>query len=217
PAISGKATVFIRQLYNAYLAADALLAEINPLAVTDDGRVLAADAKLDIDDSALFRHPDLEALEEESYEDPLEARASLAGIAYVRLGGNIGILCNGAGLTMATMDVVKSAGGSPANFLDVGGGASAERVKACLELVLSDPNVRGILINIFGGITRGDEVARGIIAATESMTITVPIVVRLAGTRAEAGAEILAQSRLIPAHTMQEAAMKIVELVGRTS
>lgn len=214
PTIAGKAATFLRQLYNAYVGADAIMAEINPLAVTDDGRVLATDAKFDIDDSALFRHPNFEVYADESHEDPIEAKASEADIAYVRLGGDIGIMCNGAGLTMTTMDVVQRAGGKPANFLDVGGGASAERVKTCLGLVLSDPNVKGILINIFGGITRGDEVAKGVIAATEGMEINVPIVVRLAGTRAEEGAAILAQSRLIPAGTMQDAAAKIVELVG---
>ena len=132
----------------------------------------------------------------------------------MRLGGDVGIICNGAGLTMTTMDEVKRAGGNPADFLDVGGGAQADRVRICLGIVLSDPNVKGVLINIFGGITRCDEVAKGVIAATESMNITVPIVVRLAGTRAEEGAAILAQSNLIPASTMQEAAAKIVALVN---
>jgi len=214
PAVINKAVVFLRQLYNAYIASDGSLAEINPLAVTEDGRVLAADAKFQIDDSALFRHPEFAAFAEESEEDEIEAVAHKQDIAYVRLGGDVGIICNGAGLTMTTMDEVKRAGGNPADFLDVGGGAQAERVRTCLGIVLSDPNVKGVLINIFGGITRCDEVAKGVISATESMEIKVPIVVRLAGTRADEGAAILAQSNLIPANTMQEAAAKIVELVA---
>jgi succinyl-CoA synthetase beta subunit len=213
-SVVNKAVVFLRQLYNAYVASDGSLAEINPLAVTADGRVLAADAKFQIDDSALFRHPEFAAYAEENEEDEIEARAHKQDIAYVRLGGDIGIICNGAGLTMTTMDEVKRAGGNPADFLDVGGGAQADRVRECLSIVLSDPNVKGVLINIFGGITRCDEVAKGVISASEQLTITVPIVVRLAGTRAEEGAEILASSSLIPAGTMQEAAAKIVSLVN---
>ncbi|HZP84919.1 MAG TPA: ADP-forming succinate--CoA ligase subunit beta, partial [Chthonomonadaceae bacterium] len=158
PALVNKIVPFLRQLYNAYRGSDGSLAEINPLAVTADGRVLAADAKFQIDDSALFRHPEFAAYAEESEDDPIEAEAHRQDIAYVRLGGNVGILCNGAGLTMTTMDEVKRAGGSPANFLDVGGGAQAERVRNCLQIVLSDPHVKGILVNIFGGITRCDEV-----------------------------------------------------------
>lgn len=217
PAVANKVVVFLRQLYNAYVGSDALMAEINPLVITEDGRVLAADAKIEIDDSTLFRHPDFAVYEEGSHEDEIEAKAAEHDIAYVRLGGDIGIMCNGAGLTMTTMDVVKRAGGEPANFLDVGGGASADRVKQCINLVLSDPNVKGILINIFGGITRGDEVAKGVLAGIEGLDIKVPIVVRLAGTRAEEGAAILAESSLIPATTMQDAAAKIVELVGKAA
>jgi succinyl-CoA synthetase beta subunit len=214
PAVINKAAAFLRQLYNAYVGSDGALAEINPLAVTDDGRVLAADAKFQIDDAALFRHPEFAAYTEESEEDEIEAEAHKHDIAYVRLGGDVGIICNGAGLTMATMDEVKRAGGNPADFLDVGGGAQAERVKTCLGIVLSDPNVKGVLINIFGGITRCDEVAKGVVTATQSMDIKVPLVVRLAGTRAEEGAAILAEAQLIPATTMQEAAAKIVRLVN---
>ena len=217
PAIINKAMVFLRQLYNAYVASDGSLAEINPLAVTADGRVLAADAKFQVDDSALFRHPEFAAYADDSAEDPIEAEAHKDDIAYVRLGGDVGIICNGAGLTMTTMDEVKRAGGEAANFLDVGGGAQAERVRKCLGIVLSDANVKGVLINIFGGITRCDEVAKGVIAATEVMDIKVPIVVRLAGTRAEEGAAILAQSSLIPAKTMQEAAARIVALVKQAA
>ena len=217
PAVANKTIPFIKALYKAYMEADGALAEINPLAVTDDGRVLAADAKFEIDESALYRHPEFTAYAEESHEDPIEAEAAKDDIAYVRLGGDVGIICNGAGLTMTTMDEVKRAGGNPADFLDVGGGAQADRVRKCLGIVLSDENVKGVLINIFGGITRCDEVAKGVIAATESMDIKVPIVVRLAGTRAEEGAEILKQSTLIPASTMQEAAAKIVGLVNGTA
>ena len=217
PAVAGKAVGFLRQLYNAYIASDAIMAEINPLAVTADGRVLAADAKIEIDDSAMYRHPEFTAYAEGSHEDAIEAKAAEDDIAYVKLDGNIGIMCNGAGLTMTTMDVIQRAGGQAANFLDVGGGASAERVKACINLVLSDPNVKGILINIFGGITRGDEVAKGVLAGIEGLNITVPIVVRLAGTRAEEGAAILAESTLISATTMQDAAAKIVELVKKAA
>jgi succinyl-CoA synthetase beta subunit len=217
PAYANKVIALLRQLYNAYVGSDALMVEINPMVITEDGRVLAADAKIEIDDSTLFRHPEFAVYEEGSHEDEIEAKAAEDDIAYVRLGGNIGIMCNGAGLTMTTMDVVKRAGGEPANFLDVGGGASADRVKQCINLVLSDPNVKGILINIFGGITRGDEVAKGVLAGIEGLDIKVPIVVRLAGTRAEEGAAILAESTLIPATTMQDAAAKIVELVGQAA
>jgi succinyl-CoA synthetase beta subunit len=212
PAVINKAVLFLRQLYNAYVGSDGSLAEINPLAVTADGRVLAADAKFQIDDSALFRHPEFAAYSEENEDDAIEAEAHRLDIAYVRLGGDVGIICNGAGLTMATMDAVQRAGGAPANFLDVGGGAQADRVKTCLGLVLSDPHVKGVLINIFGGITRCDEVAKGVVTATESMDIQVPLVVRLAGTRAEEGHAILAAASLVPAATMQEAAAKIVAL-----
>ncbi len=212
-SLVNRVAAFLKKLYEAFLANDASLAEINPLALTEDGRLLAADAKFDIDDSSLFRHAGLAVWAEGNAEDPLEAEAGKQDIAYVRLGGDVGIICNGAGLTMATMDAVQRAGGNPADFLDVGGGAQAERVKACLGIVLADPNVKGVLINIFGGITRCDEVAKGVLQAADSMEITVPIVVRLAGTRAEEGARILEGSSLIPAATMQEAAAKIVALV----
>jgi succinyl-CoA synthetase beta subunit len=209
-----KVIPFLKSLYRAYVASDAMLAEINPLAVTDDGRVLAADAKFQIDDNALFRHPEFQAFKEESEEDPIEAEAHRRGIQYVRLGGDIGIIGNGAGLVMATLDEVSREGGRPANFLDIGGGAKAELVRNSLQIVLSDPNVKGVLFNIFGGITRGDEVAKGIIEATNTMDIGVPMVVRLAGTRAAEGAALLRETDLIPAETMQEAARKIVELAA---
>jgi succinyl-CoA synthetase beta subunit len=210
--VIGQATTFLRQLYTAYNESDASLAEINPLAVTADGRLLAADAKFQIDDNALYRHPEFEAYKEESEEDEIEAEAHRRGIQYVRLGGDIGIIGNGAGLVMGTLDEVSRAGGRPANFLDIGGGAKAELVRNSLDIVLMDPNVKGVLFNIFGGITRGDEVAKGIIEATNTMDIKVPLVVRLAGTRAAEGAEILKTTNLIPAQTMQEAAAKIVAL-----
>lgn len=214
PAFANKIVLFMKQLYQCYMEADGALAEINPLAITSDGRVLAADAKFQIDDSALFRHKEFEAAAQESFDNPIEAEAHRQDIAYVGLGGDIGLMCNGAGLTMSTIDEVKRAGGNPANFLDVGGGAQAERVSKCLALILSDPNVKGVLINIFGGITWCDEVAKGVIAGTETLNVTVPIVVRLAGTRAAEGAELIAKTNLIPATTMQEAAAKIVSLVG---
>jgi succinyl-CoA synthetase beta subunit len=210
--VIGQAVDFLRKLYAAYNESDGALAEINPLAVTEDGRLLAADAKFQIDDNALFRHPDFEAYKEESEEDEIEAEAHRRGIQYVRLGGDIGVIGNGAGLVMGTLDEVNRAGGKPANFLDIGGGAKAELVRNSLEIVLMDPNVKGVLFNIFGGITRGDEVAKGIIEATNTMDIKVPMVVRLAGTRAAEGAEILKTTNLIPAETMSEAAAKIVAL-----
>ncbi|MGC8668611.1 MAG: ADP-forming succinate--CoA ligase subunit beta [Chthonomonadales bacterium] len=213
-SILEQAVPLIRNLYRAYKEADGALAEINPLALTADGRLLAADAKFQVDDNALFRHKDLQAFQKESEEDPIEAEAHRRGIQYVRLGGNIGIIGNGAGLVMATLDEVARAGGRPADFLDIGGGAKAELVRNALEIVLMDPNVTGVLFNIFGGITRGDEVAKGILEATSSMQIKVPLVVRLAGTRAAEGAALLAETRLTPASTMQEAAAKIVQLAA---
>jgi succinyl-CoA synthetase beta subunit len=212
PKVTNKVATMMRQLLKVFVESDASLAEINPLAVTDDGRVLAADAKWVIDDSALFRQKSFEEIASDSFEDPFEAEAHRKNIAYVRLGGEVGIICNGAGLTMTTMDEVKRAGGNPANFLDVGGGAEADKVTSCLELVLSDPNVKGVLFNIFGGITRGSEVAKGIVEGTKTLSINVPIVVRLAGTEAEEGAKILEEASLISASTMQEAASKIVSL-----
>ena len=209
-----QAVPFLRALHRAYYESDASLAEINPLAVTDDGRLLAADAKFQIDDNALFRHPEFSAYKEESEEDEIEAEAHRRGLNYVRLGGDIGIIGNGAGLVMGTMDEVARAGGRPADFLDIGGGAKAELVRNALEVVLMDPNVKGVLFNIFGGITRGDEVARGILEGTRSLDVRVPMVVRLAGTRAAEGRALLRGTSLIPAETMQEAAARIVELAA---
>ncbi|MDM7461237.1 MAG: ADP-forming succinate--CoA ligase subunit beta [bacterium] len=207
-------SALLHGLYRAYIAVDANLAEINPCAVLADGRIIAADAKITIDENALYRQKRLESLHEESIEDPIEAEASRRGIAYVRLGGDIGIIGNGAGLVMCTVDEVAQAGGRPANFLDIGGGAKADRVRQAVELVLMDPNVKGLLFNIFGGITRGDEVARGMLEAFETLKVNIPVVVRLAGTHAEEGRAMLQGTPLIPAETMQEAARKVVELAA---
>ncbi len=212
-ALIGKTIPVLKALYAAYVGTDATLAEINPLVITKEGTVIAGDAKWDIDENALYRHPELAALQDETETDPIEVEAHRRGIQYVRLeGGDIGIIGNGAGLVMTTMDEVKRAGGSPADFLDIGGGAKAEAVTSSLEIVLSDPNVKGVLFNIFGGITRGDEVAKGIIEGVKSLDVKVPIVIRLAGTRAAEGAELLKTTNLVPAETMQEAAQKIVAL-----
>jgi len=206
------ATKFLRPLYQAYDACDAQLAEINPLVLTKQGDLVAADAKIIIDDNALYRHPEFAEFKEESEEDEIEAEAHRRGIQYVRLDGWIGVIGNGAGLVMTTLDEVARAGGKAANFLDIGGGAQAELVRQSLEIVLMDPRVKGVLFNVFGGITRCDEVARGILEATSKMNIDVPIVARLSGTRCEEGKRLLEGTNLIPAETMQEAARKIVEL-----
>ncbi len=211
-AAQGQMVAMIKNLARAYAEADADLIEINPCALTPDGKLIAADAKVAIDENALFKHKDYQATSADSAEDPIEAEAAKRGIAYVRLGGDIGIIGNGAGLVMCSLDAVSSAGGRPADFLDVGGGAQADRVKACVELILMDRNIKGILINIFGGITRGDEVAKGILSAFNDLQLKMPVVARIEGTAAEEGRALLAGSPLIPAETMQEAAQKIVEL-----
>ncbi|MBX3120236.1 MAG: ADP-forming succinate--CoA ligase subunit beta [Fimbriimonadaceae bacterium] len=202
----------IKKLVKAFRENDADLIEINPCAVTTDGKVIAADAKVSIDENALFRLPEYKETAEDAAEDPIEGEASRRGIAYVRLGGDIGIIGNGAGLVMCSMDEVKAAGGNPADFLDVGGGAQAERVKSCVELIMMDKNVKGLLINIFGGITRCDEVAKGLLSAFAELNVTMPVVARIEGTAAEEGKKILEGSQIVPATTMQEAAQKIVEL-----
>jgi succinyl-CoA synthetase beta subunit len=207
----------VRALWKAYIGLDATLAEINPLAITRDGRVIAADAKINVDDNALFRQSELHAMQEIANDDVIEREAQAKGLAYVRLEGDVGIVGNGAGLVMTTLDMVSREGGRPANFLDVGGGANAAVVRTSLETVLGDPNVRGVLFNIFGGITRGDEVAKGILEATKEMEIKVPIVIRLSGTRSEEGRKLLEGSRFVPAETMNEAAAKIVELVRKSA
>jgi succinyl-CoA synthetase beta subunit len=181
-------------LYEAYIKCDATLLEINPLVVTSDQRLLALDVKFNIDDNALFRHPDIFAMRDTDEEDPLEVEASKSSLNYIKLDGNVGCMVNGAGLAMATMDIIKLAGAEPANFLDVGGGASAETVENGFRIILSDKNVRAVLINIFGGIVRCDRVARGVIQASQNIGISIPVVVRLAGTNAEEAAILLEQS-----------------------
>jgi succinyl-CoA synthetase beta subunit len=193
-------------LVEAFFAADAELAEINPLARTTDDRLLALDAKIVLDDSALPRHPDLEAMRDLTEEDPAEIAAREAGISYIKLDGTIGCMVNGAGLAMTTMDLVKLAGGEPANFLDIGGGARHDRVAAAFRIILADPNVQTVLINIFGGITRGDEVAHGIVEARAGLERQVPMVVRIVGTNADEAALILEQADLQTAYTLDEAA-----------
>jgi len=200
----------LRGLTTAFFETDADLAEVNPLVVTTDARLLALDAKIVLDESALPRHPDLEAMRDLNEEEPAETAAREAGISFIKLDGTIGCMVNGAGLAMATMDLVKLAGGEPANFLDIGGGAKADRVAAAFRIILGDPNVRAILVNIFGGITRGDEVARGIVEARSTLTREVPMVVRIVGTNAAQAAEILRQANLITADSLDDAAAKAV-------
>ncbi|HZG67813.1 MAG TPA: ADP-forming succinate--CoA ligase subunit beta, partial [Herpetosiphonaceae bacterium] len=199
-------------LYRIFVEEDASLVEINPLVIMKDGSLLALDSKILLDDSALFRHKDMDALRDTAGEPEAEAKARAADLTFIKLDGNIGCMVNGAGLAMATMDVVKLYGGEPANFLDIGGGASAQKVAAALDIILSDQNVKAVLVNIFGGITRGDEVARGIVEALGMVSRRVPMVVRLVGTNAEEGARILADAELIPASSLGEAAQKAVEV-----
>jgi succinyl-CoA synthetase beta subunit len=203
------------QLYQAFLGTDASQIEINPLAETEDGQLLVLDAKLGFDSNAMFRHPDLESLRDESEEDPMELEASKFDLAYIKLDGNIGCMVNGAGLAMATMDIIKLYGGEPANFLDVGGGATKERVTAAFKLILSDAQVEGILVNIFGGIMRCDVIAEGIVAAAREVSLHVPLVVRLEGTNVKLGKEILAKSGLpiLSADDLADAAAKITKAV----
>ncbi|MBI5300593.1 MAG: ADP-forming succinate--CoA ligase subunit beta [Chloroflexi bacterium] len=197
-------------LYRAFVDVDASLAEINPLVVTGEGKLIAADGKIVLDDNALYRHPDLEQLRDVDEETSAEMRARKAGLSYVKLDGTIGCMVNGAGLAMATMDVIKFYGGEPANFLDIGGGAKADKVQAALEIILSDPNVKAVLFNIFGGITRGDEVARGIVDGLRAIKTNVPMVARIVGTNAEEGRKILASANMITAETLEEGAQKAV-------
>ncbi|MFH1537565.1 MAG: ADP-forming succinate--CoA ligase subunit beta [bacterium] len=203
----------LRGLVSCFFDLDATLAEINPLCRVAGGEHVAADCKIDFDDSALFRHQDIKSLEEESEDDEIEREAHRRGLAYVRLDGAVGVIGNGAGLVMATLDMVSAAGAKPANFLDIGGGARADVVRNAVEIILMDPEVRGILINVFGGITRCDEVANGIIEATSSMDIKVPLVIRLKGTREEEGRKILNAAGFSFAPSVREAAEKIVSLI----
>jgi succinyl-CoA synthetase beta subunit len=197
-------------LFKAFQAVDASLAEINPLVITGEGKLLAVDGKLSIDDNALFRHPELAEMRDADEETPSEREARQNGLSYIQLDGSIGCMVNGAGLAMATMDVIKLHGGEPANFLDIGGGATTESVTAALRIILSDSKVKAVLFNIFGGIVRGDEVARGIVAALEQVRTDVPMVVRLLGTNAEEGMRILAEANMQTATTLTEAAEKAV-------
>ena len=210
-------SAIIAGLYRAMLATDAMLAEINPLAVTESGSAMAADAKFDIDDSALYRHPDLARFKTESISDPVERRASELGVPYVKLEGNIGVIGNGAGLVMMTLDIIKQVGGQPANFLDIGGGARAEVVRRAIEVVLLDPKVEGIVMNIFGGITRGDEVAKGLLEAASTMDIRVPIAIRLAGTREAEGRALLKDSAFTPESDVAAATLAVMaQIRGRS-
>ena len=206
------AVKFITSLYRAFTESDASLAEINPLVVTTDGKVLALDAKMNFDDSALFRHQEIQEMRDLNEEDLLEVEASKNHLNYIKLDGNVGCMVNGAGLAMATMDIIKLAGGMPANFLDVGGGANVDTVRNGFKIILSDPNVKAILINIFGGIVRCDRVAKGIIEAAKSIELNIPMVIRLAGTNAEEAAELLQNSGMNfeVAQTLEEAAKKVV-------
>jgi len=208
-----KTVKFISGLYELFTGKDCSLAEINPLILTKGGDVLALDAKMNFDDNALFRHQDIEKLHDPSEEDPTELEAKKWGISYVKLDGNIGCLVNGAGLAMSTMDIIKHHGGEPANFLDVGGGANTEQVTQAFKMILSDPNVKAIFVNIFGGIMKCDTIAEGIITAAKEVGINVPLVVRLEGTNVELGRKMLSQSGLniITGADMREAAKKVVE------
>jgi succinyl-CoA synthetase beta subunit len=212
-------TKFMHALAKAYGETDASLLEINPLVTTTDGRVVALDAKMNVDDSALYRHKDIEEMRDVHEEEPLEVEASKFDLNYIKLDGNIGCMVNGAGLAMGTMDIIKHCGGEPANFLDVGGDASQERVAAAFRILLSDTSVKGVLVNIFGGIVRCDMVARGVVAAAEEVKLSIPLVVRLEGTNVEEGRKVLAESGLdlIIGEGMADAAEKVVAAVGGAS
>ncbi|MGA9365761.1 MAG: ADP-forming succinate--CoA ligase subunit beta [Bacteroidota bacterium] len=207
---------FFSALYRAYEGMDASLAEINPLVLTKEGSVLALDAKMNFDDNALYRHPDVVEMRDLDEEAPLEIEASRYNLNYIKLDGNVGCMVNGAGLAMATMDIIKLSGGEPANFLDVGGGASAETVANGFRIILSDKNVKAILINIFGGIVRCDRVAAGVVEAAEKLNVKIPVVVRLEGTNAKEGAEILKGSKLnfVVAETLQDGAEKVTRAIA---
>ncbi|MBW4034449.1 MULTISPECIES: ADP-forming succinate--CoA ligase subunit beta [Acidiphilium] len=206
---------FVAAMYKAFIALDCAIVEINPLVVTGSGEIVALDAKVTFDDNALYRHPDLEKLRDEAEEDPKELEAAKHSLNYVALEGSIGCMVNGAGLAMATMDIIKLYGAEPANFLDVGGGATKERVTAAFKIILSDPNVEGILVNIFGGIMRCDVIAEGVVAAAREVSLSVPLVVRLEGTNVQLGKDILSKSGLpiIAADNLADAAQKIVAAV----
>jgi succinyl-CoA synthetase beta subunit len=209
---------FVGALYEAYLKADCSLAEINPLVVTEEGNLLALDAKINFDDNALFRHPEYEALRDLDEEDPKEIEAKKQGLSYISLEGNIGCMVNGAGLAMATMDIIKLAGGEPANFLDVGGGATAEQVTHAFKIILADPKVKAVLVNIFGGIMKCDTIAEGIVSAARPIHLKVPVVVRLQGTNVDLGKKILQESglNLVSEDDLGKAAKKVT-ILAQTS
>ncbi len=217
PEQISQAVKFMTGLYKAFEETDSSLMEINPFITCSDGRLFALDAKMNFDDNALFRHPELKELRDVTEEDPLEVEASKYSLNYIKLDGNVGCMVNGAGLAMATMDIIKYAGGMPANFLDVGGGANAEQVAHAFEILLSDKNVKAVLINIFGGILRVDTLAKGVVEAANKTKIQLPVVLRLEGTNVEQGREILQQSGLnfIVAETMKDAAEKVVAAAGK--
>jgi succinyl-CoA synthetase beta subunit len=207
---------FIQALYRAYVETDSSMFEINPVLKTSDDKILAVDAKVNLDDNALYRHKNYAELRDVSEEDPLEVEASKSGLNYVKLDGNVGCMVNGAGLAMATMDIIKLSGGEPANFLDVGGGANAQTVEAGFRIILKDPNVKAILINVFGGIVRGDRVANGVVEAYKAIgNINIPIIVRLQGTNAEEGARIIDESglKVYSAVLLKDAAARVTEVL----
>jgi succinyl-CoA synthetase beta subunit len=218
-ALNKQAATIAQQLYTAFMSLDCDMLEINPLVETQDGNLLVLDTKMSFDSNALYRHPDVVALRDETEEDPAEIEASKYDLAYIKLDGNIGCMVNGAGLAMATMDIIKLNGEFPANFLDVGGGATTEKVTAAFKLILSDPAVKGILVNIFGGIMKCDIIADGIVAAAKEVNLQVPLVVRLEGTNVQQGKDILANSGLpiVPANDLGDAAQKIVAAVRKVS
>jgi succinyl-CoA synthetase beta subunit len=211
-----KAAKLMTALYEAFVATDASLIEINPLVVTASGDLLALDAKMNFDDNALYRHPDIRDLRDLNEEDPLEIEASKFSLNYIHLDGNIGCMVNGAGLAMATMDIIKLAGGEPANFLDVGGGANAEQIRNAFKILMSDSKVKAVLINIFGGILRCDVLAQGVVSAVKDLGVRVPIVIRMEGTNVEEGKRLLHESKMnfTTADSMDEAAKKVVKLAG---
>ena len=202
-----------KNLWEIFQQNDALLAEINPLVITKEERLLVLDAKMEIDENALFRHPDLADIKDNGTENPVELEAQKYGLSYIQLEGNIGCMVNGAGLAMSTMDIIKHFGGRPANFLDIGGGASAEKVSVAFKTILSDPNVKVILVNIFGGITRCDEVAKGILQAMENNHINTPLIVRLIGTNSEEGMSLLSEKNIYTANSLNEAAKTAIQVL----
>ncbi|MBA4781456.1 ADP-forming succinate--CoA ligase subunit beta, partial [Blastomonas sp.] len=217
--LNKQAAKLAQQLYTAFMDLDCAMLEINPLVETKDGKLLVLDTKMSFDSNALYRHPDVEALRDETEEDPMEVEASKYDLAYIKLDGDIGCMVNGAGLAMATMDIIKLNGMFPANFLDVGGGASKEKVTAAFKIILSDPAVKGILVNIFGGIMKCDIIAEGIVAAAKEVNLSVPLVVRLEGTNVQQGKDILANSGLpiVSADNLGDAAEKIVAQVKQAA